>query len=342
MTTLYVKEQGALVRRTGERLLVTKEKEVLEDIPILHVDQVVVMGNVQLTTPAVALLLQKDVDVVFLSSRGRFRGRLVTTGSRFAVLRHAQLRLLNDEVATLAIAKAVVEGKLANQAALLQQQGQSEQPGDAGVLRQGAVLIGRAQQQARRTTDVDTLRGYEGAAGAAYFGALKTLIPQDWGFAKRIYHPPPDPVNALLSLGYTLLLKDMTAAVQLVGLDPYLGFFHVMDYGRPSLTLDLVEPFRPLVDAMVLRVIANNAITRNDFEAEERNGQPGVVLNDAALQRYLKDYEALMNARVLYPGTSSYTPHRRCLELQAREVAQVILGKRKVFKAFVVGGGVAS
>lgn len=329
MTTLYVKEQGSLVRRTGERLVVTKEKEVLEDVPIIHIDQVVVMGNVQLTTPAVALLLQKDVDVVFLSSRGKFRGRLVTTGSRFAVLRHAQLRLLNDEAIVLATAKTIVDGKLLNQAALLRRK-------SGNAVSRGIAGIEQARRQAQHAGDIDTLRGYEGAAGAAYFGALKALISPEWGFTKRIYHPPPDPVNALLSLGYTLLLKDITAAVQLVGLDPYLGFFHVLDYGRPSLTLDLMEPFRPLVDEIVLRLIDQETIKPSDFKITRRDERPNVTLQDAALKHYLEAYEAMILERATHPGADGLTSRRRCMELQARDLAQVVLGKRERFRTFVM------
>jgi len=330
MTTLYVKEQGAVLRRTGERLVVTKDKEVLEDVPILHVEQVVIMGNIQLTTPATALLLQKDIDVVFLSSYGKFRGRLMTTGSRFAQLRHAQLQYLAEERAVLELARAIVAGKLRNQATLLQRL-----PG-ARSLDGARQTLNQVRHRARRAANLESLRGYEGTAGASYFGALRTQIPQAWGFTRRIYHPPPDPVNAMLSLGYTLILKDVTAAVQLVGLDPFLGFFHVLDYGRPSLCLDLMETFRPLVDGMVFQLIHDQRIQQNDFKPTERNGKDAVLLEEPALQRYLRAYERLINQRFRYPQTGEHTPLRRCMELQARELAQVILGKRRRFVAFTV------
>jgi CRISPR-associated protein Cas1 len=330
MTTLYVKEQGAVVRRTGERLVVTKDKEVLEDVPILHVEQVVIMGNIQLTTPATALLLQKDIDVVFLSSYGKFRGRLMTTGSRFAQLRHAQLQFMAAEQAVLALAKAIVAGKLRNQTALLRRL-----PG-AGTLRSATQSMEQALRQARTASNLDMLRGYEGTAGATYFGALRTQIPQAWGFTHRIYHPPPDPVNAMLSLGYTLILKDITAAVQLVGLDPFLGFFHALDYGRPSLCLDLMEAFRPLIDGMVFQLIAEERIQQDDFKPTEKNGKDSVLLEEPALRRYLRAYDQLINQRFRYPQTGEHTSLRRCMELQARELAQVMLGKRRRFAAFAV------
>jgi len=323
MTALYLTEQGAVLRRIGERLVVTKDREVLEDVPIIHVEQVVVMGNIQLSTPAVALLLQRDVDVVFLSSRGKFRGRLMTTGSKFAQLRHRQLRLMDDGEKVLAVARELVAAKLTNQAHLL------ERLGAQG----GAREIRRDVKKARRASTLDSLRGHEGAAGARHFASLRRLIPAEWGFTRRIYHPPTDPVNALLSLGYTLLLKDVTAAVQLAGLDPFLGFFHAIDYGRPSLALDLMEPFRPLVDGLVLGWIAERKVTPGDFRPARRK-DGAVLLDDDACTRYLRAYERQMESRVLYPPTGERTSCRRCLELQARQLARVVMGKQARFQAF--------
>ena len=327
MSALYLTEQGSVLRRVGERLVVTKDHQVLEDVPIIHVEQVVVMGNIQLTTPVVALLLQREVDVVFLSSRGKFRGRLMTTGSKFAQLRHRQLRLMDDEGKILAVARELVVAKLANQAHLLDRLG----------ARKAAREIRRHAEKAQRASTLDGLRGHEGAAGARHFGALRQFIPTEWGFARRIYHPPPDPVNAMLSLGYTLLLKDATAAVQLVGLDPFLGFFHAIDYGRPSLALDLREPFRPLIDGLVVGWVAQGKISPGEFRPGERR-EGAILLSDDARTRYLQAYEQQVESRVLYPPTGERTACRRCLELQARQLAQVVLGKRARFRAFRMKG----
>ena len=326
MTTLYLKEQGSVLRRVGERLVVTKERERLEDVPIIHVEQVVVMGNIQVTTPAVALLLQQEVDVVFLSSRGKFRGRLMTTGSRFAQLRHRQLRLMGDERQTLAIAQAIIWSKLVNQAYLLQTLG----------AQQAARSIQRDAQKARQASKVESLRGHEGAAGARYFAALRGLIPDAWGFQQRVYHPPTDRVNAMLSLGYTLVLKDATAAVQLVGLDPFLGFFHAINYGRPSLVLDLMEPFRPLVDEMVVQIIHEGTIERDDFRPP-RDGDAAVLLTDKACTRYFQAYERQIKRRTVSPSTGQRTSYYRCLELQARQLAQMIMGSRNTFQPLRLG-----
>lgn len=330
MGALYVTEQGAVLRRTGERLIVTRGDEVLDDVPLIHVDQVVIMGNVQITTPAMALLLSKEVDVVFMSSYGKYRGRLMTTGSRFAELRRRQLYLLADERQILELARALVVAKLSGQAALLKRWS-----ADGQAL--GGVR--RAIRQAEGAGAIDVLRGHEGSGGAAYFAGLRALLPAEWGFERRIYHPPTDRVNALLSLGYTLLLKDVTAAVQLVGLDPYMGAFHTLEQGRPSLCLDLMEPFRPLVDDLVLRLVTEGSIAYAEFEGR-RDG--AMLLAPPARNRYLKAYEARLARRVPVSGEEAPAPgeqtttQRRCLELNARRWARAVLGQEQHFTSFVV------
>ncbi len=240
MPPVYVREQGAVVRRRGERLVVTRDKKQLLDLPLIHLDQLVLFGNVQLTAPAVAMLLRAEVDVVFFSQYGKFRGRLVHTGSKFARLRHAQLQKLSDEEVTLTIARRVVAGKLRNQRSLLRMRARQTPASAQARVRRAVTGIGRMLERARTTRSLESLRGFEGKAGVDYWAAFRALLADDLGFRGRQYFPPPDPVNALLSFGYSLLLKDVTAAVQLVGLDPYLGFLHTIDYGRPSLALDMM------------------------------------------------------------------------------------------------------
>lgn len=337
MPPVYVREQGAVVRRRGERLVVTREKEDLLDLPLIHVDQVALYGNVQLTTQAAAMLLQAEIDVVFFSQYGKFRGRLVHTGSKFARLRHAQLRKMSDEVVTLAIARQVVVGKLHNQAATLQA---SMGQGGAVLPVQRAIAGIRAMlEQARSARNLDSLRGYEGKAGADYWGAFRALLAADLGFKGRQYYPPPDPVNGLLSFGYSLLLKDVTAAVQLVGLDPYLGFFHTIDYGRPSLALDMMEEFRPLlVDPAVLELVNTGQVTAADFEKTGQAQQP-VRLNEMTLDKLIQQYEQRLRAVAPHPDAGGQTSHRRIIELQVRRLARVMLGEAKGYVPFRVGSG---
>lgn len=334
MPPVYVREQGAVVRRRGERLVVTREKEELLDLPLIHVDQVALFGNVQLTTQAAAMLLQAEVDVVFFSQYGKFRGRLMHTGSKFARLRHTQLQKMSNEAVTLAIARQVVAGKLHNQRAMLQ--ARLGQGTSALAVQRGISGIGAMLAQAQKAGSLDSLRGFEGKAGADYWAAFRGLLEKDLGFKGRQYYPPPDPVNALLSFGYSLLLKDVTAAVQLVGLDPYLGFFHTIDYGRPSLALDMMEEFRPVVvDPAVLDMINAGQVTAADFEQTGKPKQP-VRLGEATTDRLIEQYEQRLTAPVYHTDAGGQTTHRRVIELQVRRLARLVLGQDKQYQPFTV------
>ncbi len=336
MAPVYVREDGAVVRRRGQRLLVTRQKEQLLDLPLLHVDQLILMGHVQITSQAVAMLLQREVDVVFLSRGGKFLGRLLHTGSKFAKLRHAQLKQMSSDQVTLAIAKQVVMGKLYNQREFLRKYVNNGNGSPEPQCQRAVDGIGRILERAGQSRNIDSLRGYEGSAGAQYWGAFKALLPNTFGFAGRKYFPPPDPVNAMLSFGYSLLLKDVTAAVQVVGLDPYLGFFHTIDYGRPSLALDMMEEFRPiLVDWIVLEMVRQGEITAADFEMTGRPKQP-VRLKEEMIEKLIKQYEQRSGEKVPHVLAGGQTSYRRVIELQTRRLARLVLGDVKNYEPFLL------
>ena len=327
MGTVYVKEQGAVVRRGGERLRVTLQKRELTSIPLVHLDQLVLMGNVQLTTPAAALLLRRGVDVIYLSKYGKFRGRLMHSGSKFAQLRHRQLQMASEEPVALRIARPIVVSKVRNQRVVLQRR-VARLPDGRRALR-GMMKMGR---RAGGTRSLESLRGFEGKAAAFYFEAMRALLSPEWGFEKRAYHPPPDPANSLLSFGYTLLLKDVTAAIQLVGLDPYLGFFHALGYDRPALALDLMEELRPvIVDSLFLDIVATKRLAPADFKRSS-NARLPCMLGDAGVQVVIEQFERRLQAPVAHPLAGGRTTYRRAIELQARQLARVIRGEDREYR----------
>lgn len=333
MTTLYVREQGARVVREGERIRVMRGQETLHEAAVRELEQVVVYGNVQVTTQAATLLVQQDVDVVFYSSHGRFRFRLLQGGSRYARLRQAQLRLRDDAAATLATAQAVVRGKLENQGRLLEALAK-EKPALSRALpgiRQMAVGSGQART-------LDELRGFEGKGAAFYFEAMKTLVPPVWGFHGRAYYPPPDPWNATLSFGYSLLLKDVGAAAQLVGLDAYVGFFHALEANRPSLLLDLMEEFRPLVDGVCLGLLAQGRLPLAEYRRRTDEERP-VEMGPALLPVLIEAYEERLEGKERYGLSGEQTTLRRCLELQARQMAALILGQGRSYRPLALSFG---
>jgi len=341
MTVLYVREQGAVVRRDGEQVKVTRRdpaqqtQTVLQTISVRELEQVVVYGNVQVTTQAVALLLDHEVDIVFLSMHGAFRWRITRNDSRFARLRHAQLRLAGNDAGSLALARAIVRTKLANQHHLLLALAERVPPTIAPLLRNAGAQIDQMRLASSRAGDTEVLRGFEGRAGASYFGALKALLHAEWGFQGRAFHPPPDPFNALLSFGYTLLLKDINAVIQLVGLDPYVGCFHALEYDRPSLALDLMEEFRPLaVDAPLLDLVLVEKILPRNFTQTGQSARP-VVLGSEYISVVIGAYEERLNQYVLHRPSGNRRRLRDCLSLQARIFERVVLGTRGEYEGMV-------
>lgn len=341
MTVLHIKEQGAAVRRNIERIQVTAldrdsgKRKVLSEAPVRELEQVAIYGNVQLTTPAASLLLQHEVDIVFLSLYGTFRGRLAYSGSKHARLRHAQLRLTGDEGKALAVAARIVQAKLANQRNTLLRLSDQVVNRQATAIERASQNIQRMRSECIKARTLDSLRGYEGRAAADYFGAIRVLLPVGWDFPGRKYHPAPDPFNALLSFGYALLLKDCSAAIQLVGLDPYLGCFHELDYGKPSLTLDLMEEFRPLaVDRPALQMALSGAIQPTDFVFTQDPARP-VEIGERLMPKIIEAYEQTLNQTVAQGSDGQQQLLRRCLELQARIFGRVAMAERSAYEGLI-------
>jgi CRISP-associated protein Cas1 len=328
MTTLYVQEQGATVRKRDNQIVVTKDGQTLREAPLGKIDQVMLMGRgVQISTALLVDLIERGIPVTLTNQYGSRHYATLTAGpSRFGELRTRQMQFVNDPRRALELARAIVRAKLTNQRALLYA---THWPAAAAAVAQiDAALAGAAG-----AATVDALRGYEGAAAAAYFGAWRAALPPAWNFQGRAFYPPPDPVNAMLSFGYTLALHDVITAVQMTGLDPYLGTFHVVEAGRPSLALDLLEEFRPLlVDRLVLDLVSGNVLKREQFERPAERPQ-AIYLGEAGRALLVSRYEALLQTRVKLPGEQ--TALRRVLLLQAQQVARVVRGEQPRYEGYM-------
>lgn len=341
MTILHIREQGAVVRRDVEQIKVTtpktkeRQSQVISAVPVRELEQVIIYGNVQVTTQAAALLLEHEIDVIFLSLYGKFRGRLLhDVGSKFARLRHEQLKLAGDDRRALGVALSIVRAKLANQRNTLRLLSAQVNTRLGTKLNADADRIDQMRSEAGRARDLDSLRGFEGRAGAFYFDSVRALLDPAWSFNGRKYYPPPDPFNALLSFGYSLLLKDVSTVSNMVGLDPYVGCFHALEYGRPSLVLDLMEEFRPLaVDRPMLQIAVNAGIRPNEFHFTGNQKRP-VELGEVLIPKVITLYEEQMKSVVAHP-TSGNNTLRRCLELQCRIFARTVLGTRSEYEGLV-------
>jgi CRISPR-associated protein Cas1 len=324
MPPLYVIHQGAKLRLTNRRLLVDLvDEENDPDLPLGQVSQVVLFGNVGLTTPAIQALLDQSIEVIFLSEQGAYRGRLAGELTPHVGLRRAQYRSLDKAGFMLGMARGFVQAKLRHQRALLLRH--NRELGHAQIAA-AAGRLSAALEEIEHKTTLTSLRGLEGAATAAYFSGLRALFDPAWKFTHRRRRPPPDPVNVLLSLGYTLLGRLATSAAQTVGLDPYAGYLHEVVYNRPALGLDLLEEFRPVVDGLALWAVRGGQITPQDFTP----GPPErpVVLSEKGLRVYLQAFEGRLDLRFTHPIAGQQLSLRQCLIEQARQVAARILEDR--------------
>lgn len=332
MSTIYLTQDGAIVRKTGERLKVTLEKETLLDLPLIKVDQLVMLGNITVTQAALQKLLEQGVDLVFLTSHGRYLGRLQPEFSKNGILRRAQYAASQDPKRSLELAKGFVKGKLLNMRATLQRAARERNDEDfAPAINQIRAMV----DQLARTKSLEEARGIEGVGTAVYFQTFNKLIKGDgFHFPGRVRRPPTDPVNAMLSFGYVLLHKDLHAACNVVGFDPYIGYLHADRYGKPSLALDLMEEFRPvLVDSLVLTLINKRMVTPNGFEVSL--GEVHKMKKDT-LKTFLSAYEEKKRSEIKHPSLGYRATYWRSLELQARILAKALMGEINQYIPFLI------
>ena len=350
---LYVDEAGCTLKKTGERLLVVKEGETVRDIPLIHLGQVVLSGNISVTTPVMQTLLNEGIPVVYLSAYGRYQGTLTPKISRNSLLRVAQHRVADNPEKCLALAQAFVHGKITNMRIMLQRRKwRNKAPNSEGFdsedltngiemddkntdILSGINGITAMRRKIPRADGLPELLGIEGNASAAYFQSFSAMLKPEMGFnfERRSRRPPADPTNALLSFAYSLLTADLISAIQTVGLDPYVGFFHQQNYGRPCLALDLMEEFRPIIaDSVVITLINKRQVKPDDFT----QSHGGWFLKDAARKRFYAAYEGRKNETITHPVFKYKLNFRRAVELQVRLLAKYLMGEIEPYTPLTV------
>lgn len=271
LRTLYLLEQGAIVTRDGDQLQVLHEQEVLANVGLPQLDLVLVLGNIGVTTPALQTCLSLQIPLVFMARTGKLYGVAHGANAVSATVLRAQVLTSSFEHQRLELARAMVHAKIINSRTLLKRWHKNRigHPAQA-QLHQASLTLRDAAWRCKTANNLDTLRGLEGAAAANYFAATRALIPEQWGFGPRIAYSPPDPVNALLTFGYSLLRANLLAMVCAEGLSPYVGFLHADGHNHAALVSDLMEEFRALVvDALVMDLIAHRRLKPEDFHTTE-------------------------------------------------------------------------
>ena len=364
MPTLYLNEERTLVRRDGEDGLLVEIPErrgkggvVLaaarkEHVPLVKIDEVAALGEVTLTASALHLLLERNIEITFLGHYGQFKGRLSPPFSKNSLLRMAQYRAHHDMAKRCELARRFVIGKLSNQRQRLLRYNRSHQDEEmsqaaqqlTNVIQQLITLSidepGGMQPLAGgdnpvEGTSLETILGLEGAGSAAYFRCFGKLVSdqEQWSFAGRVKRPPTDPVNSLLSFGYSLLTNKVASAVQLVGFDHFVGYLHSSFYGRPALALDILEEFRPIiVDSVVLTLFNHRMLSPDDFVVE----LGAYRLKQEKRKVFFTKLEERLNEEIHHPIFGYKTSYRRCIELQVRLLAKYLTGEIDEYPPFLV------
>jgi CRISPR-associated protein Cas1 len=327
---LYLNTQGLRVGKSGDVLQVKEKERVVQEVRIHEVNQVNLYGNIQMTTQTLQALLENEVPVAYFSQGGWFYGMTMGMNTKNVFLRRAQFRLVEEPWFAVKVARSLVAAKIRNQRVLLQRNHVEPRADWLAAMK-------RAADDAETARDMETLLGIEGNAARVYFGAFAGMIKAEdeigtFDFERRNRRPPRDPVNALLSLAYSVLAKDFTIACYAVGFDPLIGFYHQPRFGRASLALDLMEPFRPLVaDSVVLTAVNNGMVAGRDFTRAGKS----VALTAEGRKGFFQAYELRMDTLVTHPLFDYRVSYRRMLEIQARLLARVLDGELGAYPAFV-------
>ncbi|RKU08425.1 CRISPR-associated endonuclease Cas1 [Candidatus Poribacteria bacterium] len=328
MAILYVTQQGSVLHKSGNRIVVKKDREVLQEIPIVQLDEVVIFGNGHMTTQAMGYLLHKNIPVSFLSSQGKYKGKLQPPYTKDTLIRKQQYAVAENPPRCLELAKCFVRGKLTNAIRFSQRQRTKNAEVKSAIHATRQTL-----ERLERADTLESLLGYEGSGTAAHYRAFRQFLVHDWGFTNRQFRPPPDPINAMLSLGYTLLHNHVYTFINVVGFDPYCGYFHQPRHGHAALASDLMEEFRQIiVDGYVLTLVNNNRIKPEDFERTNKD----IRFTKDALDRFLVGYYGRMQQTFQHPTRNEKTTYLRAIELQVRHLARVIREEEAVYKPFLI------
>ncbi len=324
---LYVTEQGARVGIRSGRVVVSKNREELQQLRLIDVSQISLYGNVQVSSQMMRAAFREGIPVCWFSYGGWFQGIAEGLPSKHVDLRRRQVAIAAQ--AGLPIAQSMIEGKLRNSRTFLRRNARSDVKTVLEQLKSLADAVGNSES-------IESLLGMEGTGARLYFSRFSSMIRDQslghFDFNGRNRRPPKDPVNCLLSYVYALLTKDLTAVAIAVGFDPYLGVFHRPRFGRPALALDLAEEFRPLVaESVVINVINNGEISERDFLT--RAG--GVALTQDGRRSVLAAYERRLDTEVTHPTYGYRITYRRVFEVQARVLAAHLLGEVPCYTPFM-------
>lgn len=320
MAVIYVKEQGAYMEKRGERVLVVKNRNTLLDMPVANIDNIAVVGNVQMSTQLLHFLMENGVDISYFSFGGKYLGHSCAESSRNIFLRLAQYDHYNDSGNRLAMARRIVDNKINNQIAMIKHFRWS------GAEYDWKEDVLQMEKNKKRLCELETanqILGIEGICSNIYFRAYGHIFKCPFSFDGRNRRPPRDPINVILSLGYTFLTREVSQALEAESFEMYMGFLHGLRYGRKSLALDIVEEFRqPVIDRLTLRLFNKGMLGKYDFEIED----DAITLIEDGFKTFCKEYERWLTNRTYSKTELSFRSH---IKRQASILKKAIQNKEE-------------
>lgn len=300
LNTLYVTTPNAYLSKDGQNIVISVEQKEVFRIPAINIQSIITFGYMGASPGLMSLCAQNNISLTFLSPSGRFLSRLQYATRGNVLLRKQQYHASDNELQSLHIARLFIAAKIQNYRSILNRYTRDYGPNHN--VEYASSQLKRHKQKALIASDKAELLGQEGAASNCYFSVMSNLILQQkdyFTFTGRNRRPPKDAVNALLSFAYTLIANDITAALESVGLDPYVGFFHTLRPGRTSLSLDMTEEFRAyLGDRFVISLINKRQITPNDFITQ---GDESIVLSDNGRKTFISAWQSRKKETITHP-----------------------------------------
>ena len=325
---VYVVGQGNTVRKKGDLLEIWSREGKLSEAKLREISQLCLYGGVEITTPAMVELMQRGVPVIHYTHGGWFQGICLGMTHKNVELRMQQFQCASNPERSIALARKVVAGKIKNCRTLMRRNNPHSGPNPLSLLAGLAV-------DAERASSSMSLLGIEGAAAECYFSQFAGMLKEgarDFSFQDRNRRPPKDPVNAVLSYLYGVLVKELFVTLLAVGFDPYLGFYHRPRYGRPALALDMMEEYRSIIaDSVAINLFNNEEISKKDFIKTPA----GVTLTANGKKAVLAGYERRMGTEIIHPIFGYKISYRRVLEVQSRLLARAISGEIREYPPFL-------
>jgi len=328
LRTLYLAKQGSVVHKIAGKYEVRFGGETLQQIPITQLDCIMCFGVIHLTRAVIVDALQLQLPIIMLTQTGHWQGMISGNNLPDVTLLQQQLAHFNSP---LPIAKEIVTTKINNCIVVLKRRMRSLSLTEQLLMSKALKSLLQAKQQAKQVKTLHSLRGIEGNAARNHFALMRALIPEFWQFNTRNRRPPKDPINALLSLGYTILFNNIIAFIQLRKLTLNIAFLHNSYSNQPSLALDLMEPFRaPIVDSLVIKMALSRAISINDFSLENN----ACLISAKAKEVFIAALEDKLAQQITYPALNRTTEYRRIMDLQTLLLKQSLLNPTMEFKPF--------